>query len=432
MQALKHRSAAAVAALAALVLAAATVVADARAAHAADTHSISGTVTLPAGEPAHMYQGVQVYVSQAGGGISSSATPASDGTYSLGGLPAGQYRVQFSAVPLPASDPVVTPEYVTEFYPGVYQQQNAGLVDLTAGSATGIDATLEWASTLSGKVTIASALNADWVKGVTVKAWSANGASGSAVPNAATGAYELTGLPTGAYTVQFSVGSYFDGGVVLPDLLTEYYNDVYGPSAATLVTLPAHGAAGGINATLSNVGHFTSSPKPTIVLSKLTVGSTLGSKTGVWVPTPAKITYQWKRNGVAISGATKATYKITTKDRGKKITLTTTATLSKFTTKSATSAAVLIPKPFSKTATPKITGTLKVGKKLSVTKGTWSPKPSFSYQWYRDGKKISGATKSTYTVKAADKGKKIKVKVTAKKSGYITVSKTSASKKIPK
>ncbi|MBK7822101.1 MAG: CAP domain-containing protein [Tessaracoccus sp.] len=77
-------------------------------------------------------------------------------------------------------------------------------------------------------------------------------------------------------------------------------------------------------------------------------------------------------------------------------------------------------------AVPKISGTAKVGKKLTAKAGAWGPKPvTLTYQWYRNGKKIAKATTSTYTLKAADKGKKITVKVTGKKKGYATASKTS-------
>ena len=51
---------------------------------------------------------------------------------------------------------------------------------------------------------------------------------------------------------------------------------------------------------------------------------------------------------------------------------------------------------------------------------------TLTYQWYRAGVAISGATSSTYKLVAADKGSGIKVKVTGTKSGYTTVSKTSA------
>ena len=80
---------------------------------------------------------------------------------------------------------------------------------------------------------------------------------------------------------------------------------------------------------------------------------------------------------------------------------------------------------FKKAPTPKITGTAKVGKKLTAKAGTWSPKPTLSYQWYAGSSKIKGATKSTFKVTSKQKGKKITVKVTATKSGYQTVTKTS-------
>lgn len=88
-----------------------------------------------------------------------------------------------------------------------------------------------------------------------------------------------------------------------------------------------------------------------------------------------------------------------------------------------------VPKLKLKTAKPKITGTAKVGKTLTAKKGKWTSSTSVSYQWYRNGKKISGATKATYKLKAADSGKKISVKATGKKTGYTTASKTSGKTK---
>lgn len=76
--------------------------------------------------------------------------------------------------------------------------------------------------------------------------------------------------------------------------------------------------------------------------------------------------------------------------------------------------------------TPKITGKTKVGKKLTAKPGAWTPGGlTFKYQWFRGSKKIKGATAKTYKLKRADKGKKMKVKVTGKRAGYAKVSKTS-------
>lgn len=85
-------------------------------------------------------------------------------------------------------------------------------------------------------------------------------------------------------------------------------------------------------------------------------------------------------------------------------------------------------KQFTSTPTPTTSGTAKVGKTLTAKPGTWKPSGvKLSYQWYRSGSKISGATKSSYKLTSKDKAKKITVKVTGTKSGYLSVTKTSKS-----
>jgi hypothetical protein len=82
-------------------------------------------------------------------------------------------------------------------------------------------------------------------------------------------------------------------------------------------------------------------------------------------------------------------------------------------------------------ATPKIKGTAKVGKKLSITKGKWSSGTTFTYRWYASGKAIKGATGATLKLTKKLAGKKITVKVTGWKSGYTKATFTSkATKKV--
>jgi uncharacterized repeat protein (TIGR02543 family) len=86
------------------------------------------------------------------------------------------------------------------------------------------------------------------------------------------------------------------------------------------------------------------------------------------------------------------------------------------------------------TVKPTVSGTAKVSKTLTAKKGTWTgyPTPSaFTYQWYActkkvtaakasvpsTCKKISGATKSTLKLVAAQRGKFIAVLVTGKGTG---------------
>jgi hypothetical protein len=80
---------------------------------------------------------------------------------------------------------------------------------------------------------------------------------------------------------------------------------------------------------------------------------------------------------------------------------------------------------FTKVYTPTISGTAKVGKTLTASVRTWSPKASFSYEWLRNGTVISGATGRTYKLAASDAAGTITVRVTGNRSGYTVTAKTS-------
>jgi len=162
---------------------------------------------------------------------------------------------------------------------------------------------------------------------------------------------------------------------------------------------------------------------PTISGTKK-VGSKLTVKLGSWTPAPDALAYQWLNNGKPITGATKSSYTLPSSALSDKISVVVTGAKAGYTSATATSTTVTIAKGTLKSATPKITGAKKVGKKLTAKKGTWTSGTKLSYTWYRytggKAKKIAKATKSTYALKAADKGKKIRVTVTGKKSGYTT------------
>lgn len=81
---------------------------------------------------------------------------------------------------------------------------------------------------------------------------------------------------------------------------------------------------------------FAKKPAPKIS-GTAKVGRTLTAKAGTWSPKPSKITYQWKANGKAIAGATKKTYKVTSKVAGKRITVTVKVTKTGYLTTSKTS-----------------------------------------------------------------------------------------------
>ncbi|WP_264356032.1 hypothetical protein [Pseudarthrobacter sp. MM222] len=158
------------------------------------------------------------------------------------------------------------------------------------------------------------------------------------------------------------------------------------------------------------------------------VGATLTANTGIWSPSTISPRYQWYRSGVAIIGATAASYKPTSADVGRNLTFRVTAYKIGYTTAVKTSAATAaVVKGSLVGPTPKITGTAKVGSTLTANPGTWSPSAiSPRYQWYRSGVAVIGATAVAYKPTSADFGKTLTVRVTAFKIGYTTAVKTSA------
>jgi len=95
---------------------------------------------------------------------------------------------------------------------------------------------------------------------------------------------------------------------------------------------------------------------------------------------------------------------------------------------SSTSSAVkvaTVAKKFTTANKPALSGTAKVGKKLTAKVTSWNPVARFTYQWYANGTAIKGATKSTWKLAKSQKGKKITVKVTGSRADYASVSLTS-------
>lgn len=143
------------------------------------------------------------------------------------------------------------------------------------------------------------------------------------------------------------------------------------------------------------------------------------------VPT---VRYQWYRSGVAIKGATGKTYRLTGADAGKTIKARFTISLIGYNTVSPyTKSSAVVAKGTLKTSTPTISGTKKVGYRLTANPRTWTAGTKFKYQWYRSGKPIKGAVYRTYKLTSADRHDTMKVRVTGYQTGWNTASKTSYS-----
>ncbi|WEK14733.1 MAG: peptidoglycan DD-metalloendopeptidase family protein [Candidatus Microbacterium phytovorans] len=156
-----------------------------------------------------------------------------------------------------------------------------------------------------------------------------------------------------------------------------------------------------------------------------TVGSTLTASPGTWGPSPVTLRYQWLRDGVAITGATAKTRTLVTADAGHEISVRVSGSKSGYTSVNRTSAAVDAKYGFTSAPTPTVSGSVAAGRTLTAVTGTWAPTPQLAYQWRVDGAVVAGATAATWKVPEWAAGRTITVTVTATRSGYLTVTRTS-------
>ena len=143
-------------------------------------------------------------------------------------------------------------------------------------------------------------------------------------------------------------------------------------------------------------------PTPTIK-GTAKVGRKL-TAAAAWGPSGVKLSYRWLRDGKTISGATNASYTLVSSDRGRKISVRVTGSLSGATTVAKTSA-VTKPVGYGTLTAPKpsLKGTPKVGRKLTASTGKWKPAGvKLSYQWLRNVRKIAKATTSSYQLTKSD------------------------------
>ncbi|WEO77972.1 hypothetical protein BJQ94_02725 [Cryobacterium sp. SO2] len=372
--------------------------------------SITGNVSA-AGSPPTGFSGVTVIATDPDGDGSAVVTDSS-GNYTIRGLSTSPHTVKFW--------PYETP-YLIEWSNNQPSEATANPITVAAGqTATGIDAVLELAASLSGTVTYGEF---GPLGGTVVTAYDSAGVAASSGTADGAGNYTVPDLHAGTYTLQFSIEPD-------PAPLVEWWNDQPTRATARTVTLTTGQTRTGLNVDL--FPHTVSAGAvPTIIGSSTArVGATLTAKPAGWVPAPGELTYQWARAGKPITGATASTYTPVRADAGATLTVTATGTwIADVTTIAQTSLATAMVTGgiLSATPTPTISGTSTVGQTLTATAGTWAPAPvKLSYQWRRAGINITGATASTYKLVAADGGKTITVRVTGAKTAFTTAAKTSA------
>ncbi len=157
-----------------------------------------------------------------------------------------------------------------------------------------------------------------------------------------------------------------------------------------------------------------------VVSGGTALGDTLSCADGTWTgdPTPT-LTYQWLREGVAISDASNDSYVITADDQGHLLSCQVTAT-NDGGTLAETSNLVAVPAVLgapTSTQDPVVGGNAFLGQVLSCSSGAWTGSvASLTYQWQRGGVAIAGATSSTYRLARADCAASLSCVVTAANS----------------
>ncbi|MDI6832130.1 MAG: carboxypeptidase regulatory-like domain-containing protein, partial [Actinomycetota bacterium] len=173
---------------------------------------IAGTVTS-GGQPA---AGVFVHAYRAGEPtywVAYTETGA-DGSYRIGGLPPGDYRVSFNH----ASGQ----NYLDEWYDDAADFYAATRVSLPRGGGTsGIDADLATGGSVSGRVTGSDA--PDGLEGVQVRVLDADYGFVGGTLTKADGSYSVGGLLTGTYYVEFYTGDPWSDDAL--NYRGEFYND---------------------------------------------------------------------------------------------------------------------------------------------------------------------------------------------------------------
>jgi hypothetical protein len=173
-------------------------------------------------------------------------------------------------------------------------------------------------------------------------------------------------------------------------------------------------------------GELVASGVPVIEGAAL-VGTTLTVDPGFWAD-GTTLSYQWFRNGAAVSDSNSASHAVTAGDILTRFVVTVTGTRLGYSTtskRSVTSNQVRFQK-LVLTPPPVISGNAFAGETLTANPGTWDADVFLQYQWFRNGVLILGETGPTFGAGNSDTGKLISVQVTGSKANFVSVVRVSA------
>lgn len=175
---------------------------------------------------------------------------------------------------------------------------------------------------------------------------------------------------------------------------------------------------------------FLLSPIPQIV-GKAEINQTLTLIAGTW-DSGALLQAKWYRNGVEVPGEIGLSYRLSVADVGTRISAGIKGSMDGYqaVTRMSQSSDEVLAMQFLSPSIPIVAGTATTGQTLTVNAGNWDSGSALTYQWYRSGNAVAGATTTSYLLTANDVGFPISVVVTATKDGYATLSRTSTASQV--
>lgn len=202
-----------------------------------------------------------------------------------------------------------------------------------------------------------------------------------------------------------------------PLLTTSWYRNA--TSEATAVTVWDHLDGGGPSSVAQTMSYLpehqlvaSGSPR---ILGTAMIGMTVQAESTSVSPAPTSTRFEWFCNSVSL-GVTTESLPLRPRHAECALAVRQTSTKPDHGPAIVESAAVAVSAPQA-TRPITIAGSRVSGALLRAVVPPWNFAPDrFSYQWYRRGNAISGATAATYRLGPADAGDKMSVRVTARSS----------------
>jgi hypothetical protein len=259
---------------------------------AAGTASIKGVVKVEAGVPSEPVT-VRVFLEEPAtpGTFTETAsvkTDITEGKYEVPALSEGTYKLEF--VPAQAA-------FAFQFYKGSASLAGAETIALANGASFEANEQLPAAAVIKGVATDATTHVP--AKGISVTASNASDPTTvtTAVVTDEEGKYSIPSLPAATYNVHFAGDA-------------EYLADAVPEIAMTVGTTKE-----GVDVLLTPIAPHNTTP-PSVV-GVPSPGQALFCSPGTWTGRqPIVFTYQWRRDGEAIGGATGSLYTVQAADQG--------------------------------------------------------------------------------------------------------------------